>query len=108
MVVKSELGVDKYSQVFNGIGTCYGGLKKFVIKDQSSGFPGEGNYCSFTNIEFHEVSSAPTLYRVNVSLKLIAVVGRFNGTKNFDIISEKKAFRMINYLAYVINKQVEK
>jgi hypothetical protein len=62
----------------------------------------------FANIEFHEVSSAPTLCRINVRLKSIAVVRRFNDTEDFDIISEKKKPRIINYITHVIHEYVEK
>jgi hypothetical protein len=36
------------------------------------------------------------LYRINVRLKSIAVVRRFNDTEDFDIISEKKIPRVVN------------
>jgi hypothetical protein len=32
---------------------------------------------------------------------------RFNGTKNFDIISKKEVSRVGNYIAYVVNKCIE-
>jgi hypothetical protein len=57
----------------------------------------------FANIEFHEVSSAPTLYRINVRLKSIAVIRRFNDTDDFDIISEKKIPRVVNYITPFMN-----
>jgi hypothetical protein len=39
-------------------------LTRFRIVDQYFGFPGEGYNFSFSDIEFHTVSNAPTLYRV--------------------------------------------
>jgi hypothetical protein len=56
------------SQVFNRVGPGYGGLAKLIIIDESVGFPGEGCNFSFTDVDFHTVSSAPTLNRVNVRL----------------------------------------
>jgi hypothetical protein len=41
-------------------------------------------------------------------LKSIAVVRRFNDTEDFDIISEKKMHRVINYITQVIHEYVEK
>jgi hypothetical protein len=32
---------------------------------------------------------------------------RFNGTKNFDIVSKKEVSRVGNYIAYVVNKCIE-
>jgi hypothetical protein len=48
------------------------------------------------------------LYRINVRLKSIAVVRRFNDTEDFDIISEKEIPRIINYITQVIHEYVEK
>jgi hypothetical protein len=45
------------------------GLAKFAIMDQYVGFPGEGYNFSFTDVEFHTVSSSLDLYRVNVRLQ---------------------------------------
>jgi hypothetical protein len=65
MIIK--FGIKKYSQVFKNVGPGYG-QTKFVIIDQYVGFPGEGCNFSFTDGEFRMLSSAPTLYRVNVTL----------------------------------------
>jgi hypothetical protein len=59
VVMKVKFSI-KYTQVFNRIGPDYGGLIKFIIIDQYFGFPGEGYNFSFTDVEFHIVSSAPT------------------------------------------------
>jgi hypothetical protein len=48
------------------------------------------------------------LYKINVRLKLIAVVRRFNDTEDFDIFSEKKIPRVINYSIHIIHEYVEK
>jgi hypothetical protein len=66
--MRMKFRIKKYYQVFNRIGLGYGGLTKFIIIDQNVGFPGEGYNFSFTDVEYHIVSSAPTLYRVNVRL----------------------------------------
>jgi hypothetical protein len=47
----------------------YRGLAKFIIVEQCIGFPGEGYNFNSIDVEFHTVSNAPTLYRVNVRLK---------------------------------------
>jgi hypothetical protein len=65
MVMKVKFRIKKYSQVFNRIGPGYGGLTKFIIIDQCVGFHGEGYNFSFTDVEYHIVGSAPTLYGVN-------------------------------------------
>jgi hypothetical protein len=69
VVMEMEFNVNKYSQVFYSVGPGYRGLTKFIVVDQYVGFPGEGYNFSFTDVECHRVSSAPTLYRVNVRLK---------------------------------------
>jgi hypothetical protein len=56
----------------------------------------EKDNSGFTNVGFHEVSSAPTLYRINVMLQHIAVVRIFNDTEDFGIISKKKIPRVVN------------
>jgi hypothetical protein len=66
VVMKLKFRIGKCSQVFNIIGSGYRGLTKFIIIDQYVGFPGEGYNFSFTDAEYHIVSNAPTLYRVNV------------------------------------------
>jgi hypothetical protein len=43
----------------------------------------------YADVEFHTVSNAPTLYRVNVRLNWIAVLRKFNGWVNFDIVRKK-------------------
>jgi hypothetical protein len=70
LVMKTKFRIKKYSQVLNRIGPGYGGLAKFIIIDQYVDFPGEGYTRNFsiTDVEFHIVSSAPTLYRANVRL----------------------------------------
>jgi hypothetical protein len=67
-VMKMNFSINKYFQVFNRVGPNYVGSAKFIITDQYVGFPGEGYNFSFTGVEFHTVSSAPTFYRVNVRL----------------------------------------
>jgi hypothetical protein len=65
--MKIKFSVNKYSQVFIRVGPGYGGLAKFIIIDQSVGFPGGYNF-SFTDAKFHTIISAPTLHRDNVRL----------------------------------------
>jgi hypothetical protein len=64
VVIKTKHNIDKYYQLFNSVGPCYGGLAKFIIilVDQYVSFPGEGYNFNFTDVEFHTVSSAPTSY----------------------------------------------
>jgi hypothetical protein len=68
MVMKKKFKINKYSQVFNRVSLGYGGLAKFIIIDHYFGFPEKGYNFSITDVEFHTVSSAPTLYKVNVIL----------------------------------------
>jgi hypothetical protein len=65
VVMKMKFSINKYSQVFNKVGPDYGELAKCIIIDQYVGFPGEGYNFSFTDIEFHTISSAPNLYIVS-------------------------------------------
>jgi hypothetical protein len=69
VVMEIKFSVNKHSQAFYRIGPSYRGLAKFIIIDQHVGFPGEGYGFSFTDVEFHTVTNAPTFYRVNVRLK---------------------------------------
>jgi hypothetical protein len=48
-------------------------LATFITIDQYVGFPEEGYNFNFTDVEFHTVSSAPNLYRVNVRLIIIKI-----------------------------------
>jgi hypothetical protein len=86
MIMELKFRINKYSQVFNRVGTSYTGLKKFIIVNQCISFSSERNNSGFVNTEFHEVSNAPILYRINVRLKSIAAVRRFNDTEASDII----------------------
>jgi hypothetical protein len=49
-------------------------IPKIIFQKKRVHFPGEGNGSSFTNIEIHEVSSAPTLYRINIELQLTIII----------------------------------
>jgi hypothetical protein len=96
MVIEMKFSINKYSQVFYRVGLGYIGLAKFIIIGQYGGFLGEGYNFSFTDVEFqaqqttvgrsaradlahplhthtdvefHTVSYAPTLYRADVRLK---------------------------------------
>jgi hypothetical protein len=68
VVMKMKIRIKKYSQVLNRIGPGYGGFTKYIIIDQYVGLPGEGYNFSFTDVEYHIVSSAPALCRVNVRM----------------------------------------
>jgi hypothetical protein len=69
VVMEMKFSINKYSQIFYRVSPGYGGLAKFIITDQHVAFPGEGYNFSFIAVEFRTVSSASTLYRVNVRLK---------------------------------------
>jgi hypothetical protein len=68
VVMKKKFNTNKHSKVFYRVGLGYSGLAEFIIVDQYVGFPGEGYGFSFTDVEFHTVTNAPTLYGVNVRL----------------------------------------
>jgi hypothetical protein len=86
--MKLQLGVDKYSKVCYTVGPGYRRLAKLIIIKKCVSFPGKRYDLSFTDVEFHTVSNAPTLCSVYVRLEQIAVVRRINGTINFDIVSK--------------------
>jgi hypothetical protein len=88
MGMEMKFSFNKYSQALYTVGPGYGGMANFIIIHQYVGFPGEGYNFGFTDVEFHAVSNAPTLYRFNVRLKQIAVL-RLDGSENFDIVREK-------------------
>jgi hypothetical protein len=69
MVMKMEFGINKYSEVFYRVRPVYRRLAKFIVVDKYICFPTEGYNFSFTDVEFHTVSNAPTLYRVNVRME---------------------------------------
>jgi hypothetical protein len=69
MVIEMKFSISKYCQVFYRVSPGCRGLVQFIIVDQYVGFPGEGCKFSFTDVEFHTVSNAPILYRINVRLK---------------------------------------
>jgi hypothetical protein len=48
----------------------------------------------FTNIQFHEASSTPTLYTISIGLGEGAIISRNNNTKNFDIICKKEIWNI--------------
>jgi hypothetical protein len=49
-------------------------MAKFIIVDQYVGFSGEGYNFSFTDVEFHAVSNAQTLYRVYVIIIISSLI----------------------------------
>jgi hypothetical protein len=61
-IVDMVMEINKYSEVSYRVSLVYRGLAKFIIVDQYVGFPREGYNFSFTVLEFHTVSDAPTLY----------------------------------------------
>jgi hypothetical protein len=63
------------------------------VEDQFYGFPREINSCGYI-VDFHEVSSEPRVYIISDRLKKTAVVGRFNGTEDFDVVSKKEMPRV--------------
>jgi hypothetical protein len=68
VVINVKFSVSKYTQILVESVRVYGGLAKFIIIDQYVSFPEEGYNSTFAGVEFHIVSSAPTLYRVKVRL----------------------------------------
>jgi hypothetical protein len=88
VVIKMKFNINKYSQVFNRVGPGYGGLADLIIIDQYVGFPGERYNFSFTDVEFHTISSALTLCRVNIKTVVDYSVERFDGSVDFDIVSK--------------------
>jgi hypothetical protein len=68
VVIKMKISINKYSQVFNRVVSGYGEMTKFIIIDQRGSSPREGYNFSFSDAEFHTVSNASTLCRVNVGL----------------------------------------
>jgi hypothetical protein len=90
VVVKMKFSINKYSHVFNRAGPGYGGMSKFINIDQYIAFPRQGYNFNFADAEFHTVSIAPTLHRVYVRLKKIAVLRRFNGSVDFDIVRKSR------------------
>jgi hypothetical protein len=69
MVMELEFCINKYPEVFHRVGPVYRRLAEFIAVDKYICFPREGYNFSFTDVEFHAVSNASTLYRVNVRLK---------------------------------------
>jgi hypothetical protein len=68
-----------------------------MIIDQCFGFPGEGRSFNFIVPEFYTANKAPALYRANArseEQKKIAVLRRFDGSVDFDIISKKEIRRV--------------
>jgi hypothetical protein len=68
MVMEMKFRINNYSEVLYRVGPVYSALAKIVIVYDHVGFPREGYYFRFTDVEFHTVSNATTLYRVNVRL----------------------------------------
>jgi hypothetical protein len=69
MIMEVKFRISKYSKVFNRVGTGKRGLTKFIIVDQYVSFSWER--FKKKNTEFHEVSSAPALYRISVYFSLL-------------------------------------
>jgi hypothetical protein len=66
--VEGKFSIRNYSQIFYGIGLEYRGLADLIIKGHYISVPGEGYNTSFTDVEFRTLSSAPTMYRLDVRL----------------------------------------
>jgi len=47
-------------------------------------------------------------YRVSIKSYMNTIIGRFNGTKYFDVLSAKKMWRDLNSVAQVIYEWTEK
>jgi hypothetical protein len=67
-MVDVVMKTNEYSQFINRVGPGYEELATFIIRDQYVGFLGEVYNFSFTDVQLHIVSIAPTLYRFNVKL----------------------------------------
>jgi hypothetical protein len=64
VVMKVKFSINKYSLVW-----VMEDWPSFIIIDQYFGYRGEGHNFSFTDVELHIVSSAPTIFRVIVTLQ---------------------------------------
>jgi hypothetical protein len=73
MVMEMKFIINKYSQVFYRVGPGYRELTKFLIV-KYFGFPREVYNFRFTDVEFHTVSNAPTLYRVVRLIIMIIII----------------------------------
>lgn len=69
-------------------GTVYRGLTKLNLVGKYVSLPCEGRNFSFTNIEYHIISSAPTSYRIDIRLKQIRYAGELMA-RRFYIICKK-------------------
>jgi len=47
-------------------------------------------------------------YRVSIKSYMNTIPGRFNGTKNFDVISAIKMWRDLNFVAQIVYEWTEK
>jgi hypothetical protein len=108
MIMEVQFRIDKHTQVFNTVGIGYGGMTKFIVEDQCNSLPRERNNSGFTDVQFHKVSSAPTLYGIDVRLKYTTVVWGSNSTKDFDVVNKKKIPGVVNSIAQVVNEYIEK
>jgi hypothetical protein len=73
VIMQMMIIIQEHSQVFNTVGTDYRGLTKFSFVDQYVSFSTEGYNFSCVTAEFDVVSSAPTLYGINVRLQKIEI-----------------------------------
>jgi hypothetical protein len=55
MIMEVEFRISKYTQVFNTVGTGFGGLKKFTVEDQCISLPRQINRSDFIDVQFHKV-----------------------------------------------------
>jgi hypothetical protein len=60
--MKMKFRIKKYFLVFNGVCPGSGRWTEFIIVDQYVSFLGEGYNVSFTDVGYHRVGSAPSLY----------------------------------------------
>jgi hypothetical protein len=67
----------------------------------------EKEITGFTDVQFHKVSSAPTLYGIDVRLKWTTAVWRSDSAEDFDVVSKKKIPGMVNGTAQVVNEYIE-
>jgi hypothetical protein len=64
-----KFSINNYSQIFYRIGQEHRGMAELVIKEHYICFAGEEYNSSLTDAEFHTISSAPTLYKLDVRLQ---------------------------------------
>jgi hypothetical protein len=77
-----------YSKAFDSVRAGYRIVIYFISVIEKIRSPSEDNSFSFSDIEFHEVNSTPTLYTFVIRLQQSTIGSGIYGTKNFNIGGE--------------------